>query len=446
MSSYDVAIVGAGPGGLHCAKWAAKKGLKVLLIEKRMDVSKVTRYCSEHLILEDGYNGDKLIVEPGAEPNEIGIIPETTHKIKSTEFGWEVDYTGGLCIKNEKFYYSPDIKHYAYFAWEDMSPYAYKYDKGALLGGLLKEVLELGVEYRNGTICYQATDSPSGVTLKCVSQGKKHTVSAKKLVAADGCASQVGLTLGMNTDRMDLAYAPVLALYMSGVKEQDVKHWSGYWGMCYGSNLAPLMGCGPAEDFELTDLVLLGTPHQTPWEMFEFFTKKSPVAWMFEGSKVERAHSCLVKAYTPAKTPYKGNCLMIGDAAAFVEVQAQGALNCGFWAADALEKELKGEPGFEEYTKTWLERLEFNGDGMKQVTQGYGLVPYYTDEEMVYIFSLLDGVRMPGNYSQYASPRLLWTEIHRHDDKIQRERPEIWEKMEKSAQRTFRDNMEEGAQ
>jgi hypothetical protein len=65
---------------------------------------------------------------------------------------------------------------------------------------------------------------------------------------------------------------------------------------------------------------------------------------------------------------------------------------------------------------------------------------------MVYIFSLLDGVRMPGNYSQYASPRLLWTEIHRHDDKIQRERPEIWEKMEKSAQRTFRDNMEEGAQ
>ena len=40
--------------------------------------------------------------------------------------------------------------------------------------------------------------------------------------------------------------------------------------------------------------------------------------------------------------------------------------------------------------------MEFNGDGMKQVTQGYGLVPYYTDEEMVYIFSLLDGVRMPG--------------------------------------------------
>ena len=106
MSSYDVAIVGAGPGGLHCAKYAAKKGLKVLLIEKRKDISKITRYCSEHLILEKGYNGDQLIVELGAGPDEKGIVAEADHKIKSANFGWEVDYKGALCVKNEKFYYS----------------------------------------------------------------------------------------------------------------------------------------------------------------------------------------------------------------------------------------------------------------------------------------------------------------------------------------------------
>ena len=33
MTEYDLAIVGAGPGGVHTAKWAAKKGLKVILIE-----------------------------------------------------------------------------------------------------------------------------------------------------------------------------------------------------------------------------------------------------------------------------------------------------------------------------------------------------------------------------------------------------------------------------
>ena len=34
---YDVAIVGAGPGGLMAARTAAKKGLKVVLIEKRKE-------------------------------------------------------------------------------------------------------------------------------------------------------------------------------------------------------------------------------------------------------------------------------------------------------------------------------------------------------------------------------------------------------------------------
>ena len=51
-------------------------------------------------------------------------------------------------------------------------------------------------------------------------------------------------------------------------------------------------------------------------------------------------------------------------------------------------------------------------------------------------------VRMPGNYSQYTSPRLLWGEIHRHDDRIQKERPEIWAKMQKQGQRSWKENMD----
>ena len=43
---YDVAIVGAGPGGLMAAKTATEKGLKVVLIEKRKDISQITRACS----------------------------------------------------------------------------------------------------------------------------------------------------------------------------------------------------------------------------------------------------------------------------------------------------------------------------------------------------------------------------------------------------------------
>ena len=442
MSVYDVAIVGAGPGGLHTAKWAAKKGLKVALIEKRADISKLTRYCSEHIILDEGYNGDTIVVEPGKDFDKNGFIPaNSVNKIRSTNFGWEVTYKGPLCPCRDKFYYSADLSHNAHYAWPDKHPFAWKYDKAGLLQQILDEALPLGIDYINETTCYEAQDTPDKVYLKCVRKGKRFRIEAKKLVAADGASAQVAQSLGMNKDRMYFASALCLAVYMSGVKDYSPAEWCGFWGLCYGSNFAPLIGTGPAGHFEWADLILIGHPKQMPWELFEFFTKKSPVAWKFENAKVERSHSCTTKAYSPLKTPYRGNCLMIGDAAAFVEVQAQGALNCGYWAADAVAKELDGKPGFQEYTDTWLKTFEFNDDGMMQVTTGYALIPYYTDEEVVYLFSLLDGVTMNGSWSQYDSPRMMWAEIHKHDERIQKERPEVWSKIVKQQSRTLDESM-----
>ena len=436
---YDVAIVGAGPAGLHAAKWATKKGLNVALIEKRKDISKITRYCSEHIILDENYNGDTIIVEPGAkEEGPYRIVPyNDKNKISSKRFGWELNYSGSLCPCLEKYYYSAELEHNAHFAWPDENPLAWKYDKGGLLQQLLNEVLALGVEYINGTTCYDAIDAPEAVDLKCVRQGKRFRLKARKLIAADGASAQVAQTLGINNGRMFLAIAPVLAVYMAGVKNYNPNHWVGYWGLCYGSNYAPLIGTGPTGHFDWADLILVGNNKQKPLDLFEYFTKKSTVAWMFENAEIAQTHCCSTKAYIPLKKPYRGNCLIIGDAAAFVEVQAQGALNCGYWAADAVAKEIEGMPGFEEYSKTWLETFEFNDDGMMQVTTGYALIPYYTDEQVVYLFSLLDGVTLDGTWSQYKSPRLIWAEIHKHDAQIQKERPDIWEKIQKQQARTL---------
>ena len=103
---YDLAIVGAGPGGLHAAKWANKKGLKVAVIEKRKDISKITRYCSEHIILDEDYNGDTIKVDTAAG------------KIMSTRNGWEVNYAGEFCPVTDKYYYSPK-QYRCHFAWPD---------------------------------------------------------------------------------------------------------------------------------------------------------------------------------------------------------------------------------------------------------------------------------------------------------------------------------------
>ena len=416
MNIYDVAIIGAGPAGVHAAKWIAKKGMKVLLIEKRKDISHITRYCSEHFILEDGYNGDTIIMD--TEKN----------KLISTVFGWEVNYDGELCPTTDKMYYSPS-GHIVHFAWPDRRPFAYKFDKGYLLKSILDEALALGITYQNETVAYDALDTGSGVEIKLVSKGKKDKVKAKKLIVADGCITSLGEALGFNEDRVYLGETLVMATYMSGVETYDPKDSKFYYGRIYGSNLTPITGTGPAGHFDWMDVVNMGSAALNPQDSFDYFKRRSPVAPNFKNAKIEEQYCCTVKVFTPIKKPYKGNCILIGDSAAFVQVQTQGALTCGYLAADAIEKEFNGQKGFEEYTEKWMNSFEFNREGMFEESQAYGFVPRYEDEEIDYLFSLCEGILLEGNFSQYKTARLVWDTILKDPEKIEKERPEIYKKI-----------------
>ncbi len=426
---YDLAIVGAGPGGLHTAKWSADRGLKVILIEKRKDISKITRYCSEHIILDEDYNGDTVKVD--IERN----------KIVSTVNGWEVEYKGELCPVTDKYYYSPS-GYTIHFAWPDKRPFAYKFDKGLLLQTLLEECLKMGVIYQNETTAYDAVDSSDGVEIKCVRKGEKSKLKAKKLVIADGSITQMGQAMGFNSDRSYMGNARCLATYMSGVKDYKPSEWILWYGRCYGSNLAPIMGTGPAGHFDdWADMIILGSHKDPPDKVLEYFIKKSPVSDKFVNAKVQERHCCSVKAFTPLKKPYRDNVLIIGDSAAFIEVQIQGALTCGLWAAEAVAKELEGLNGFVEYTRKWLDSFEFNSEGMMRVQQGYALIPAYTDDEIDYLFSLCKDVTLEGTWSQYKTPKLMWDAILRDPDRIKKERPGLLDKIKSIRSNTLQESI-----
>ena len=136
--------------------------------------------------------------------------------------------------------------------------------------------------------------------------------------------------------------------------------------------------------------------------------------------------------------------MIIGDSAAFVEVQAQGGLSCGYKAAEAIAKELEGDTkGFEEYTKWWMDSFEFNDEGMLQVQQGYALIPTYTDEEVDYLFSLCSDVLLDGSFSQYKSSRMIWDAILRDPKRIERERPALFTKIKNVRANTLETTLSE---
>jgi len=415
---YDVAVVGAGPAGLHAAKIAAQKGLKVIVIEKRKDITHITRACSMNLIMDEDYLGETLKYEKG--------------KLIFTKNKFDVAYSGPTYPVTDKYYISPSGNR-IHFAYKDHRPITLKYSKGILLKELLEECERLKIEYRNETSVYGARDTKEGVELKTTGRGMRDKVKARKAILADGVNSRTSHVLGLNRDRIYLGTAKITITIMEGIEDYDPHAWNLYFGRAYHTNLPLFMGTGPVPQCEtyaeFGNGVLPGG--RSCEDVFQDVVKKSPLAHRFKKAKIKEMHCCSAKSYTPMKVPYKGNVLVIGDAAALVETQVQGALCCGFRAGYAVAQELEGEKGFECYTQWWLDSFEVNSEGILQVGQGYALVPTYTDDELDYLFALIEGEVLEGTFSQYKTPRLIWDSILGNKQRIIRERPLLYDKIQR---------------
>jgi len=417
----DLVVVGAGPAGLMAAKTAAEMGLKVMLVEKNKDFRKLRRACSAQFIMDDGYENEFIKIEDG--------------KIFFQKNKFEVKYSGPLVDVTNKYYYSPKGNR-IHFANADGSPFAVKFDKNILLQDLLKECEDLGVEVRMGTLAYAGEDLGDYVRINIKNGYCRSAIEAKKLVIAEGVNAQLTGVFGLNRNRKLFATAHVLKYILEGVSEYEPNSWNLFYGKAYHSNAAVIVGPSLYGD-RTVELTLCGNAILRPEIIFHNVTKNSPIKNWFTNAKVIDKHGCAVKAFTSLKIPYAGNVIAIGDSAAYVEVEVQGALMCGFHAAKAVKAELQGDNGFEQYTSWWKESFEFNRDEYLQVSQGYALVPTYSDDEIDYMFALIKDKRLEGTYSQYKTPKLMWDSILEFKAKIHEERPNLFEKIKKIDQLTL---------
>jgi digeranylgeranylglycerophospholipid reductase len=420
---YDVAVVGAGPAGLVAAKTAAEKGLKVVVIEKRKDVSSITRACCQLFILDENYQGETVKVEQG--------------KVVFSNNGFTVDYNGPTLDVFDKYYISPK-GHKIHFAYEERRPIVVKFDKGLLLKGIWEQCEEKGVEFKSGTVAYDAHDTGKEITLSLTGGGTHTSVRARKAIIADGVNSIVSDALGMNKERNFLITTRCMSYLLEGVKGYDGTSVKSHMGLAYQSRTPVILYPSLAGENKAR-LFIAGNKNQSPNEVFHNVRTGGNLAPMLEHATIIKKTGCALKVFSSMKVPHRGNALAIGDAAAYVEVETQGGLMCGYRAGRAVARELSGENGFEEYTRWWQESFEFNGDEALRVAQGYALVPTYTDDELDYLFGLIEDEVLEGTYSQYKSPRLMWEGFLKHRERIARERPELDEKIKHNAQLTLGD-------
>lgn len=412
----DLIVVGAGPAGLMTAKRAAELGLKVIVIELKKDITNVKRACSAQFVTDEGYENETVKIED--------------NKIIFTKNGFHVNYTGQLLNIIDHYHHSPS-GHKIHLAHLDHRPVAIKFDKGHLLADLWKDCEKLGVELMLETIAYGGKDLGDHVSVDIKCNNKTSSILGKKLVIAEGVNAKLTGLFGLNKGRTHYGTPLVFSCIMEGTTGFEPQSWNQF----YGSKLHPfaeVMIESTIEGNDAIELTIMGTKDLRPDVLFEKLIKESPMSHHFTNAHVIERRGCAVKSYDSLLKPYNGNVLVIGDSAAHIETIVQGALMCGYHAANAINDELNGINGFEKYTSWWVEAFDFNRTSPLEFVKLYGSLgmrPKYTDEELDYMFSLVEGELVNGNFSQFEVPKNVWKTILSHKAQIQSENPTLFDKI-----------------
>jgi flavin-dependent dehydrogenase len=246
--------------------------------------------------------------------------------------------------------------------------------------------------------------------------------------------------LGLNRGRTHFLTTQCMIYTFEGVTDPEPQAMKSFMGNVYRSR-APIILYPYFDDYARARMCVPRNKTELAKQVYGYARDKGALGPYMKSARIVKAVGCGLRAYSSLQQPRLGNALAIGDAAAFVEVETQGALMCGFHAAEAVQMELEGRPGFDDYTAWWQRSFEFNGPDALRVAQGYALTPTYTDDELDYLFGLVEDETLPGSYSQYNTPKYMWDAILAHRERIASEKPALLKKIGASMQLSINDTL-----
>ena len=419
---YDLIVVGAGPAGLMASLVAAKEGLKVFLVERKKDVSKVTRSCCSMWINEPMTHGECISVE------------ESKVVFRLNDFS--VEYTGERIPLKQLIKLSPGGKRIVFK--NECDPVSIAFDKADLLKGLLKQVESKGVKVIPGTHCVDVVDEEKEVSVKLRDADGERVEHGKYLILADGVNSPMGVKLGFDKERTFFGRFQVISCFFENVNCPYPPSFISFVGMGHlrgglGSiYMLPKPGIKESRKdvFEVT----IGSPEGdalTLLKKMQYFTEEGYFSKWFKRANLVYRNCAVLDFRTPISTPVKGRTLAVGDAAAFIETYVQGALIYGRSAAKAVIGKIKEGKDFSEYVNHWRDTFGYNQPGeIEKSTQAYG-ISSFIDSELDYIFSLTDNEKHKGYVNEFNDFERIVKAIYTHIETIKREKPELAEKIDR---------------
>ncbi|HEY0428013.1 MAG TPA: NAD(P)/FAD-dependent oxidoreductase [Pyrinomonadaceae bacterium] len=286
MKTFDVVIIGAGLAGLQCAKLLARQGAKILLVDRKNDLTKGV--------------------------HTTGIFVRKTLE----DFDFPAG-TLGQPVKNVTLY-SPKLRAINLESEKD----EFRVGKmGKLYESFLHECTENGVEFSNGTRYISAEISSGETTVKLEKGGAAFEIKTKVLVGADGAASRVAKDLRLEENReWIVGYEEVFHSENSSGEPRlhcflDARLAPGYlaWIADDGEEIHVGVG-GYAENFN-------------PREALKIFKEKTAKIVDLQAAKLAETRGGRIPVGGVLRRIANENGLLIGDAAGAVSPLTAGGLD-----------------------------------------------------------------------------------------------------------------------
>ncbi|MGI9343600.1 MAG: NAD(P)/FAD-dependent oxidoreductase [Gammaproteobacteria bacterium] len=361
--TYDLIIVGAGPGGCMAARKAARDGLDVLVVEKRKEAGMVTRFCSRLLRLGDGgFASDKVVTDVDMVKAtctiEVGAPGHHFVRLHGVPADASFPFTGELDPCFNESWIAPDGTSFDRDA-NSRSIDGFVVDKEAMLRDLLRDAVAAGCKIQSATKVIGIEDTGDDVRLKVKSPAGEETLTARRAILADGSFSALAAQLGFDEGRGD---GPGRLRFMSFILDRcNLPFTEMRRVRCTQPSLHRgffNVGPWPPGLWEISCSAPVSSDVRLPQVLDKFLTN-SAFSDMFAGAKIVDRQGCSMDLRPPVREAARGNVICVGDNLAYAETAIKGAFGCGYMAAEATAASLQGRDGNAEYNDYWTRAFNF---------------------------------------------------------------------------------------